>query len=437
MSQPSKGGDPTSASSYGSPAYSWYVILLLAAVYACHALDRGLPSILIEPIRAEFSLSDSQLGLFSLAYAAAFSSAVLPMGYLADRVVRRNMLALIVLLWSAMTAFGGIARNYAQLIAIRFGVGATEAGAAPLALPMISDMVPPGKRSFALGIFYISSPVGGLLASVVGAYVAADHGWRAAFLVAGLPGILLAALLYFTVREPKRGGSDAGGATAEKPPGPLECFAFLFRTPALFCLMCACALMGLMNITIGFWMSSFFIRLHEVSLKETGLILGIGGGLIGMASPPITGWLADRFGARSIYWPLRIVWISALLSFGFTLAMLSTGSLVIAVVCFVIADFMRLGYSPPTYAVLMTNTPPRMRGSVMSVLQLMTNIVGYGVGPAVTGLMSDLYGGGTGIKPALFNVSFVFLAVAGLLMLSNRLLYGRRPPGVTPAAATA
>jgi MFS family permease len=240
------------------------------------------------------------------------------------------------------------------------------------------------------------------------------------------------------VREPKRGGSDAASSTAqEKPPGKLEGFRFLMRSPAVFCLMCACTLIGLLNITIGVWTISFFMRVHETPLAQASLLLGIGGGLIGMMSPPVMGWLADRLAPRNVRWPLRIVAIACLFSFLLTLVMLFTPSLLIAIVTFVIADFLRHGYTPPTYSVLMTHTPAHMRSSVMAILQLMTNMAGFGLGPFITGAISDYYGGGTAIKYALANAAFVFLVVLALLLVASRLLYGKTGAAGAPAQSRA
>ena len=427
MSQAPTDDPAPAAQPYGTPVYNWYVVVLLALVYACHSMDRGMAGILVEPIRHEFGLNDKQLGLFTgMAFGVSFSLAVLPMGYIADRVNRRNLLALIVVIWSGMTALGGLTRNFAQLLAMRVGVGVSEAGAAPLALPMLADIFPAEKRATALGIFYMSSPVGSFLATILGATVAAHYGWRMALVAAGVPGIILAVLLLTTVREPKRGGSDGVAATApEKPPGMLEGFRFLIRTPAVFCLMGACTLIGLLNITIGVWTMSFFMRVHELPLAKAAVILGVGGGLIGMMSPPVMGWLADRLAPRNVRWPLRLVAIACFFSFVLTLVMLFTPSLLIAIVTFVIADFLRHGYTPPTYSVLMTHTPANMRSSVMAILQLMTNLAGFGLGPFVAGAISDYYGGGTAIKYALANAAFVFLIVLALLLLASRMLYGK------------
>ena len=176
---------PVAPDRYANPAYRWYAVLVMMGVYLCHALDRSMAGILVEPIKAEFGLTDTQAGLYAgTGYGLAFAIFVVPMGLLSDRVNRRNLLAALVATWSICTALGGFARNYGQLVVARMGVGAAEAGSAPLAMPMLSDIFPAGRRSFVVGIFYMSTNVGSVLASVAGGYIAAEHGWRTALLSA-------------------------------------------------------------------------------------------------------------------------------------------------------------------------------------------------------------------------------------------------------------
>jgi MFS family permease len=402
------------------------VVGVLTLIYACHALDRSLPNILVEPIRHEFDLSDSQLGVFSgLAFGAAFSAAALPMGFVSDRVGnRRNLLTVVVALWSLLTVLGGLTRSFVQLILVRIGLGAAEAGTAPLTMPMLSDIFPPDKRAFALGVFYTSQPIGAFLATALGGFVAAEHGWRAAFFLAGVPGLLAAALLLLTVRDPKRGGTEAD-APPEAPAKLGEAFTHLWRNPALVWLILGCTTLGLLNITLAAWMSSFFIRVHGLGLAQTGVILGAASATCSLTSPPLFGWMADRLAARNPQWPLRVVWIAGLASFAFTLLQLFTPVLAVAIASFVLAEVLRMGYAPPAYAVLMTRTPARMRGSVMSVVQLTTAAMGFGVGPILTGALSDLYGGGTAIRYAMAWVSLLFIVAAVFLMLASRGLHRR------------
>ncbi|MDB5454241.1 MAG: major facilitator superfamily protein [Caulobacteraceae bacterium] len=413
---------------YGSPAYSWYVVGVLTLIYTCHAIDRSLPNILLEPIRAEFKLSDSQLGVFAgVAYGLAFSAVIMPMGYISDRVNRRTFLAGVLLLWSLLTALSGFSKNYVMLLAARVGVGAAEAGAAPLSIPMLSDIFPQDRRAFALGLFYASAPIGAFLASALGGYVAAEYGWREAFWVAGIPGVILAVLLLTTIREPRRGGAEAKGVKQNKSPVKIkEAVAHVLNTRGLLSLMGGCALIGLLNITVSAWGSSFFMRVHHLGLKEIGLLIGVGVGLCSTVSPPVAGWLADKLSRRDVRWPLRIVWIAALAAFVLTAIMLFTGNVWLSVACFILADMARVSYTAPTYSVLMAHTEPRMRGTVMSMLQLVTSLIGFGLGPLMTGMLSDRLGGGTSIRYALFVVSFLFIIGAILLMMSSRGLYGGR-----------
>jgi len=416
-------GRPAAGALYGSAAYRWYVVAILMLAYSCHAMDRSLPGILVEPVREEFGLTDAQLGLLTgPSYGFAFAAAILPMGLLSDRVNRRNFLAVAVVAWSLCTALGGLARSYGQLLIARIGVGVAESGAAPVAVPMLSDIFPPERRAFVLGVFYMSSNAGTFLAGALGGYVAAEFGWRAAFLVVGLPGVLIALLMFATVREPTRGGSDAAAADAR--PAPLiEVLKFLAGKPALILLIAGAAMTALVSITMGAWAGSFFIRIHGLSVSQIGVLLGVGGGLVGMISPPVSGWVADRLSARDPGWTLRIVWISLLGSFVAGMAMLFSPHVLAAVAGFIAADLLRSGYSPLAYAEIMTHTPARMRGSVMSIVQLASVLVGFGLGPVVIGALSDLYGGGAAIRYALANALLLLPVVAVLFATGARLLY--------------
>ncbi len=412
---------------YANPLYRWYALAVMILVYSCHAMDRGLPGVLMEPIREEFKLSDSQLGLISSSsYGIAFALAVIPMGMLSDRLNRRRFLAAILVGWSLCTALGGFARNVYHLALVRVGVGVFESGAAPVAMPLVSDMFPARSRTFALGVFYMSANLGTFLAGSVGGYVAAEYGWRPAFLLVGAPGVLIAVLFLLTVREPVRGGDDAPADADDGPAPPLKAvLAFLARTPGLICLIFGSALVALISISMGTWMGSFFIRVHGLDLKQVGLILGVGGGLCGVLSPPISGWLADRLSARDPRWTLRIVWLSLLGAFAAGMTMLFAPLVTVAIAAYVAADFLRSAYAPLTYSVIITQTPVRMRGTVMSIVQMLSVLIGFGLGPVVTGFLSDLHGGGTAIRLALRDAQLLFLVIIVLYIAATALIYGR------------
>ncbi len=415
------------AAAKGGPIYRWYVLAVMSLIYACHAMDRSLPNILVEPVKKEFALSDTQLGLFTgLAYGAAFCIAVLPAGWIADRVNRRNFLALAIVAWSALTAAGGLTRNWFQLLAARVGVGIGESAAVPIVLPLLSDLFPAARRSLVIGIIYMAVPLGAFLANALGGYVANEHGWRAAFFMAGIPGLLIALLLVLTIREPKRGGTDEAEVDGDPPKVSLgQSFQHYARNPGLAALLFGAVVMGLLNIIMGAWISSFFIRVHHLSLTQTGVLIGFGAGLCGIFSPLTYGWLADRLSKRNRKWALWLGAIGSLLSLIFTEIQMFTPSLLVAIGAYLIADFVRAGYTPPLYSVLLTETPARIRSSVMSIMQFTTNFFGFALGPLLTGVLSDYFGGSGGIRYALATVALLFLASSAALMLSGRLLYGR------------
>ena len=424
-------GTSAAASPYANAGYRWYVMVVLILVFACHAMDRGLPGILIEPIRHEFKLKDSQLGLISgTGYGLAFALAVIPMGMLSDRVNRRNMLAVILTAWSACTALGGLAGNVTSLILARIGVGVAESGALPISMPLLGDIFPPRQRGLAFGVYYINSSLGALLASVAGALIAASYGWRAAFMLVGAPGVLLALLLVLTVKEPVRGGMEAAPVEdGPRPPTPglAAALAYVARQRALICLIAAVGLVSLISVALGAWTAAFFMRAHHLGLKEVGVILGIGGGLCGAVGPPAFGWLSDRLSARDAAWTLRIVWMCLAGSFACSMVMLFTPVLILAVGGYIVADFLRSGFAALTFAVITTHSPAPMRGTIMSFVQLLAVLMGFGVGPLAVGWLSDLYGGGVSIRYALANSVMLFVVVVPLYMAASRFLYGPAP----------
>jgi len=420
------------ASAYARPGYSWFVLFILTLAYAAHSMDRAMPNILIEPVRAEFHLKDSQLGLFAGAYfGLGFVFAVLPMGYLADRINRRTLLSVIMVVWSACTALGGFTRSFGTLLLTRGAVGVAESGASPIILPLITDIFPKHRRSFAMGLLYVGVPFGGILAAGAGGLIAAAYGWRMALMLAGIPGLFLAVLVMIFVREPGRGASDE---TPEQKPAPLpEVLKFLVSQPAILCIMGAGVLIGWISITIGSWASSYYIRVHHLKLSEVAVIQSLALGGCGLLAPPLFGWIADRVSGRSPILPLIITAIAGAVSFMFGQAWLFGTVLPLIVVCQVLGEFFRQGYPPLLYPVVLGRTPPHMRGVVMSVIQGTTNLIGFTFGPAVLGELSDALGGGTAIRTAMAYGFGMYGVIITLLIAASLLL--RRPNTVAPAAA--
>lgn len=413
-----------------SPVYRWYALSVLMLIYLFHSVDRAMPAILTEPVKAEFDLSDAQLGIFTgLAYGLSLAVCVLPAGALSDRAHRRNLLGILVIIWSACTAIGGFVRNFGQLVAARVGVGAAEAGAAPTAMPMIMDMFPARSRGTAVGFFYASANLGAVVAAAVGGYVAEYYGWRMALLVTGLPGILAAILLFATVEEPRRGEQDASNAVRDenRGAGMIAAMRFVAHKPALLLLMTGCALMGLISISLGAWAASFFVRVHGLSLAEVGTLIGVFGGVGGVVAPALYGKLGDTLMVRHPAWPVRLVWISAIFAAVAGYVMLFSPFMLVAIIAYGIGEFLRSGYPPPTYSALLAHTPPQLRGSVMALLQFISVLIGFGAGPILIGALSDYYGGGVMIRYALATGLLAFVPVIICLAAASVLLYRKKP----------
>jgi MFS family permease len=420
IAAPSAETASTARAAYGTPAYRGYVLGVLALIYACHALDRSIPNVVIELVKQEFALSDGELGLFTgTLFGVAFALAGVPMGFLSDRVNRRNLLGVILILWSACTALGGVAPSFAVLLASRFAVGIAEAGAAPIAMPMLSDIFPPERRSLVIGLFYTSGPLAGI-ATAAAALVAAEQGWRAAVLLAGAPGLLLALVLFASVREPERGAFEGAASEAQASLG--DALRFFAGQPGLLLLILGCALCGFVAISTGAWAIAFYTRVHGLELASIAPILA-GVGFLGVAGFPLIGWLGDAAARRNPRGPLFL--IAGICVGGSALGLLAlyVPSAWVAIPLWLAFGFFTHAYTPPPYAVLMAKTPPNLRGITMSALQLTTNLMGFGIGPAWIGAISDSLGGGLAIRSALAAAVAVLLVAAACLFASARILF--------------
>lgn len=373
-----------------SEATRRYALGVLIVVYTFNFIDRQILSILMEPIKADLGLSDTQLGLLSgFAFAAFYATLGIPIASYADRGNRRNLIAGALTIWSAMTALSGLANNFWQLLLARIGVGVGEAGCSPPAHSMIADYYPAERRATALGLYALGIPFGILFGFVAGGWLNEFFGWRTAFFVVGIPGIVLALVVRYTVAEPPRGLSEGRSLTGERS-SIAATFVYMWNKRAFRHLAIGGALTAFVGYGITSWMPSFLARSHGMSTGEIGtwlgLILGIPGG-IGIVAG---GWLADRLGARDPRWYMWIVAIALVvcvpLSVGVYLA--PTAGLALLLLCIPVA----LGnfYQATTFAQVQGLAPLRMRAVAAAVLLFILNLIGLGLGPTVTGNLSDL-----------------------------------------------
>lgn len=404
-----------------SPVYSYYVLAILALVYMFSTVDRTLISVLAEPIKTEFGLSDGQLGLLTgLAFAVSYSIAGVPLGLLGDRVRRTRLLASLVTVWSGLTFLSGMATSAVTLTLARIGVGASEAGASPASMSMITDYFPKERRGLALSLFYMSTPIGVALTFSVGGAIAAAHGWHVAYFVAGGPGILLALLILLTVREPERGRYDAVDPKAARERYRFrEAAGMLIAIRPLLYLLVAAVCVVIAQAGMSAFFSPFLIRIHGMSVAEAGYAIGAVKGPTGIIGLLAGGIVADRLARRSLDGGIRIVGLLMMLAAVFAVATVTVPNWTLALVFTGCFNFLNYTYYGATFATFMTLSPVHMRGALGGMFAVALTMIGYGFGPPLAGVSSDLFealGAAEPLRWALV-VTASFFAIAGLVFL--------------------
>jgi MFS family permease len=377
-----------------SPGYARYALAVLLGVYIFNFIDRNILSILLEDIRKEIELSDTQLGfLGGIAFALFYTFAGIPIARWADRGSRVNIVAVSVLIWSLMTAFTGAAKSFWTLLAARIGVGIGEAGCSPPAHSLISDYFPPERRATALSIYALGIPIGGALGTLVGGWVTAWFGWRMAFVAVGLPGVLIALLVRLTLKEPPRGGSEAVvvGAAPPNPDGEtaLDVLRFMGQLRSFWHLAFAGALHALVGYGAAFFVPSFFARVHGMGLEERATWISMLG-LIGAIGTFLGGALADRYGPRDVRWFMWIPATATLAGVPIALGYYLVPDPYVALAIGVLAAIAGPMYLGPSFATTQTLVRPEMRAMAAAILLFVLNLIGLGIGPWFVGYLSDL-----------------------------------------------
>lgn len=405
---------PAAVTQDKAPASSWYALAILTLIYSCHFLDRSMISIIVEPVRKEFMLNDSQLGLLTgLAYGATFALAGIPLGLMVDRVSRVRLLAVLVAIWSGMTALSAYATSFVYLLLARMGVGAAEAGGSPTSLSLISDLFPPNKRSTAVGCFFLSNAFGATASIFIGGYVTAQYGWRTAMLVAGVPGLILAVVLFLTVKEPRRGGTDAV-PTSTKAAGLGEVMRFFVANRAMLHLVLGTAILTAAIATIGAWLPSFGMRFHDLTIKQAGLAAAVAGGFCGAIGSVMGGILSDRLGKSNPRRRLDLCTAICCLAVVLALGGMMSGSTAVSMTLLSLTMMFGFFCYPAAFGTMLGLAESNMRGMAAASLQIATNLLGYGLGPYMVGLLSDFIGGAGSLRPAMSIVMAVCFPWAAL-----------------------
>jgi len=404
--------------------YRNYVLVMLTLVYVFNFIDRQLLVILQESIKKELQLSDTQLGLLSgFTFAIFYVTLGIPIARLADRKNRRNIVTAALGLWSIMTAFSGLAKNFTQLLLARVGVGVGEAGGSPPAHAMISDYFPPQKRSTALSVYSTGIYLGILIGFLMGGYLNQHLGWRTAFFVLGIPGVIFSLLFYVTVKEPVRGATDVGApaATESYPLGSV--LKMLFSTKTFVYLALAAGLHAFCIYGLFNWASSFMIRLHGMKPSDVGvslgLIFGIGGGLGTFTG----GYLTDYLGKKDKRWYLKIPAYAIILSMLFAAGGLFLQNATASLFCIGLCASLHSVYLGPSLAVAHSLVPAPMRAFTSAILFLVINLIGLGFGPLTVGMLSDKLAptlGAESLRWAMSIIIVVSIASTTLFFVSSK-----------------
>lgn len=372
------------------------MLFALLLVYILNFLDRQIVNILAEPIKRDLGLSDTQLGLLAgPAFAVFYAVLGIPIARYADRAGTNRvwLISLCLAVWSAMTAICGVAQNFLQLALARVGVGVGEAGCTPAAHSLIADSVPPEKRSSAIAFFGLGIPIGGLLGLIIGGVVNDQYGWRAALMLVGAPGILLACVLPFLIRDPRRCADSThfDSTTSSKKPALsiTDAAREVFASKAYLYVFIAASFTAFLSYGKGLWTISFFIRSHGLSTTEAGLAMAVALGISGIFGTWLGGKVADVFGKRDKRHILTLPAIGMAVAAPILFAGYWVEDWRVAVALLIVPTLLNAAYYGPAYGCVQGLVRPEARAIAASLVVFGQNLIGLGMGPLLFGVLSD------------------------------------------------
>ena len=372
--------------------YRHYVLFLLLLVGICSWSDRQVFSIVLEGIRKEFVLSDTQLGLLGgTAFALFYVAVGIPIARLADKLSRRNIIASAVFLWSLMTALTAAAGGYGTLFACRVGLGIGEAGGSAPSQAMIADLYPPRQRALAMGVLFSNIPIGYLLSYALGGWLNDEVGWRAAFIAFGVPGVVLAALFRFTTREPRRGAFEVAASLRPNEESLARTVVSLLRLKAIRHICFGGAAHGFGMYAVAVWLPSFFMRVHGVNSTMVGLRLALIMGVGGLVGTLTGGRVADGVVARtrSPGWYLWTCALALTISVPLTISVYAVHGVDAAFLLLIVPMILNNSVIGPITASIQALAGARQRAVAAAIYLTFSNLVAAGFGPLLTGAISD------------------------------------------------
>jgi MFS family permease len=416
-----------------------WALAVLTVVYAMNLIDRQIMGVLIEPVKNEFGASDTMMGfLTGLAFAAFYSALAIPFARYADRANRRNFVAWCCMGWSVMTGLCGMALNFTQLALARMGVAVGEAGGSAPSLSMIADLYPRAQRSRAMSVYMLGPHMGTLFGLGAGAWIAHQYGWRTAFIVMAVPGILAALLLRWTCVEPLRGTWDAPEAPqaeSAQPKQPLrEILLEVWRTHGFAWIAVAGMLFGLAGYGLGIWGTAFLVRTHGLNLRDAGILVGLTGGVAAIIGALLSGWLTDKLVARDPRWQMGVPIVGTAIAIPLGMAYLlwpagdvwqiGTLKVPVAMGFSLLFSVFAVWWTAPSYAAITTLVGASRRATSVAVYNLGLTVCGIGLGPFSVGVLSDL------LTPAFGPLALrwaLVIVMGGFVLAMVALILAARP----------
>jgi MFS family permease len=371
------------------------MLFTLLVVYILNFLDRQIVSILAEPMKQEFGLTDTQLGLLAgPAFAVFYAVLGVPIARYADRPCTNRvwLISLSLAVWSAMTAVCGLAQNFVQLALARVGVGVGEAGCTPAAHSLIADSVSPEKRSSAIAFYGLGIPIGGLLGLIIGGIVNDLYGWRAAFMIVGAPGVVLAFILPKIISDPRRTSGNLRPTldTAAKPALSFsEAAREIFASKAYLYIFIAASFTAFLSYGKGLWTISLFIRSHGFSTTEAGISMAVALGLSGVVGTWLGGKMADMFGKRDKRHLLTLPAIGMTVAAPLLFVSYWSADWRVAVAMLIVPTILNTAYYGPAYGCVQGLVRHEARAVAASLVVFGQNLIGLGLGPLAFGMLSD------------------------------------------------
>lgn len=396
-----------------SAVASRYGLAMLFVVALFNYIDRSIISILQDPLKADLGLSDTQLGaLTGLSFALLYTTMALPIARLADVWNRKRLIAGALAIWSAATAACGLSNNFATLVAFRMGVAFGEAGCVPASHSLIADYFPLRQRATALALWGLSNPFGTMLGFAAGGWITQVLSWREAFLVFGIAGVMMAPLV-LTMKEPRRGVFDHHTETRAQVP-LREALSILWGLRAFRFLAAGGAAHAFLVFAAHNWNAPFYGRVHEMPIGQVAVFLALAFGIGGGLGQFVGGWMCDRLGRADRRWYMWLPALASAVLIPVSLATYLSDDLRVSMAFGVVQAVLLNIWFAPIVATAQMLVPPQIRAFTSAMLVLIVNILGLGLGPLFTGMLSDA------LQPAFGadSLRYAILASVGMSVVA-------------------